>query len=466
VQSPDRAQDPVTPRQRKQSIYASSLSMHGALVADKKNPMDPCRQMQVNGDIEKARSTQEARGHFNMPSPRDCKATMLQGSGTVQVTDGSPRKGHGSPKKTTTVQFFIDTDERPVQAQAHRVDLKTKNEYWTQSSNMSSLDTRGELIRHKDARDSWTQLSCSARKQCDMQSQVLGGSSKPSSRHVPRLVARAGLSPRNYSLQEIRLPLGHREHKANEMATSEESPLSARGPRPTKSMSPRSTMEAFRDSTNDASRRGNSQFTDLRSFEMHAAAKSPRRSEMHDVATTYWANSTTEISRKNAQRQQRRGGQVDDAVETAGTLIHQSSPRLCEESEHDRKIWKDERVCASSGMQTSAEIARRRRELQSSKSMGDLPSPTMSASERKRVDLASGQVRVAAGIPLKKHDDGSPSSWASPRSMRATVTQPPCKKSAVRNLMNQPSMSKFRNLEPESPQARKIQEQRSSFALL
>ena len=30
------------------------------------------------------------------------------------------------------------------------VDLKTKNEYWTQSSNMSSLDTRGELIRHKD----------------------------------------------------------------------------------------------------------------------------------------------------------------------------------------------------------------------------------------------------------------------------------------------------------------------------
>ena len=77
-----------------------------------------------------------------------------------------------------------------------------------------------------------------------------------------------------------------------------------------------------------------------------------------------------------------------------------------------------------------------------------------------KVDLASGQVRVAAGIPLKKHDDGSPSSWfltkpcawlvdlslhgvaepcdtprASPRSMRATVTQPPCKKSAVRNLM-------------------------------
>ena len=59
------------------------------------------------------------------------------------------------------------------------------------------------------------------------------------SQHVPRLVARAGLSPRNYSLQEIRpilhrifqkdfthfdrLPLSHREHKANEMVTSEES---------------------------------------------------------------------------------------------------------------------------------------------------------------------------------------------------------------------------------------------------
>ena len=29
------------------------------------------------------------------------------------------------------------------------MDLKTENEYWTQSSNMSALDTRGELIRHK-----------------------------------------------------------------------------------------------------------------------------------------------------------------------------------------------------------------------------------------------------------------------------------------------------------------------------
>ncbi|CAE7601183.1 unnamed protein product [Symbiodinium natans] len=357
-----------------------------------------------------------------MPSPRDCKATMLQGSGTVQVTDGSPRKGYGSPKKGASVQFFIESalDSALLVQPQHKgmcVDLKTENEYWTQSSNMSSLDTRGELIRHKDSGRGESE----ARKQRDLQSQVLGGSSKTSL---------LGLAPAG-------LPLSAREYKANDMATSEESPLSARKPvQPTTSMSPRSTIVAFRDSTNDASRRSDSQFTDLRSFDM-PAARSPRRSEMHDVATTYWANSTTEISRKNAQRQQRRGGQEGDAVETAGTLIHQSSPRLSMESEHCRKIWQDERVCSgSSGMQASAEIARRRRELQSSKSMGDLPSPTLTASERKRVDLASGQVRLAAGIPLKKHDDGSPSSWASPRSMRATVTQPACAKSAVRSVMH------------------------------
>ncbi|CAE7719630.1 unnamed protein product [Symbiodinium pilosum] len=438
--------------------------MNGALVADKKNPMDPSRQVQVHSDIQKARSVQDkAKGHFKMPSPRDCKATMLQGSGVVQVTDGSPRKGHGSPKKASTVHFFIENDERPVQA--NRVDLKTENEYWTQSSNMSSLDTRGELIRHKEARDSWTQLSCNARKQRDLQSKVLGGSSQTSTA-APRLLAGAGLSPRNSSL---RLPLSPREHKANEIATSEESPLSMGKPvRPSKSMSPRSSIAAFRDSTNDAFRRSNSQFTDLRSCEMPLSARSPRRSEMQDMSTTYWANSTTEISRKNAQRHQRRGGQENEVMETAGLLIHQSSPRLAAESAHDKKLWQDERVCggAASGMQASLEISRRRRELQTSKSMGELPSRALSASERKRVDLASGQIRLAAGIPLQKHDDGSPSGWASPRSMRATVTQPPCAKTAVRGVMNQPSMSKFRNMEPDSPQARKVREQRTSFALL
>jgi len=467
--------EPVTPRQRKQAAYASSMSMNGAMVADHKNPSDPKRQMQVTGDIEKARSAR-AVGHHSMPSPRDCKATMLQGSGTVQVCDGSPRKAHASPKKSSTVQFFIENEECPVQAK--RVDLKTQSEYWTQSSNMSSLDTRGELIRHKDARDSWTQLSCIARKQRDLQSQVLGGSAKTSSVQAlpPKLIARAGLSPRNYSLREARYPLSAREHKANEVATSDESPLNRFMPsRPTKSMSPRSTVKAFSDSTNAGFRRSNSQFTDLngRTCDMSASPKSPRRSEMQDLATTYWANSTTEISRKNAERAERfqsRLGNDVEIKENAGSLIHQAaspsapSPRCSIKDQ----VWQDERICceAASGMQASLEISRRRRQLQTSKSLGDLPSPRApSASERKRVDLASGQMRQAAGIPLHKHDDGSPSSWASPASARTKVTQPPCAKTAVRGLMNQPSMSKYRNLQPDSPQARKVKEQTTSFGL-
>ena len=103
---------------------------------------------------------------------------------------------------------------------------------------------------------------------------------------------------------------------------------------------------------------------------------------------------------------------------------------------------------ARSGMQTSAEIARRRpcltwspvrdyrpstgrggsfnraspwetcllqlclhrseREFDTQHFLDALATPSCGADE---VDLASGQVRLAAGIPLKKHDDGSPSSW-------------------------------------------------------
>lgn len=36
------------------------------------------------------------------------------------------------------------------------VDLKTASEYWTQSTNMSSLDPRGELIRNKATEEAKT----------------------------------------------------------------------------------------------------------------------------------------------------------------------------------------------------------------------------------------------------------------------------------------------------------------------
>ncbi|CAE6971411.1 unnamed protein product, partial [Symbiodinium sp. CCMP2592] len=80
----------VSPAWPAEILMPNAASCINAQLFDPCSQKDPCRQMQVNGDIEKARSAQEARGHFNMPSPRDCKATMLQGSGTVQVTDGSP----------------------------------------------------------------------------------------------------------------------------------------------------------------------------------------------------------------------------------------------------------------------------------------------------------------------------------------------------------------------------------------
>eukprot|EP00913_Durusdinium_trenchii_P002826 g2617.t1 len=92
VQSPKASKDPVTPRQRKQAQYASSFSNEGSMVADHQNPGDPSRQLQVSTDTQKARAA-PVKVRVSLPSPRDCKATMLQGSGVVQVTDGSPRLG-------------------------------------------------------------------------------------------------------------------------------------------------------------------------------------------------------------------------------------------------------------------------------------------------------------------------------------------------------------------------------------
>lgn len=440
------------------------------MVADHQNPGDPSRQLQVSTDTQKARAA-PVKVRVSLPSPRDCKATMLQGSGVVQVTDGSPKKGglscSTSPKKKASVQFFVE--DEPAEVTAKRVDLKTTSEYWTQTTNMSTLDTRGELIRHKEARDSWTQLSSGARKQRDLVSQVLGGTPKshPTSHSQPPRLSPRSSSPRNYALHETRLPLSPRQQKANEMATSE-SQLNGFAVSPTsKSLSPRNAaMKAMRDAGNDGLRRSNSQFSDL-TGRVETSPRTPRRSELQDTAQVYWMNPSTEKSRLIAERQGRRD------EETTGSLIHQSredvenwSPRSVPETPRQKKVWEEERSCydAASWKQASSEIARRRRDLRASKSMGALPDAgdALSPSERKRVHLASGQMREGIGDLREKHEDKAIApGWVSPRSPRSTVIEAPL--ASNRALMNQPSMYQYRNLPANSPRARKVREQTTSM---
>lgn len=451
VQSPksSRKPEPVTPRQRKQAAYASSMSFDsGSLTADQKNPQDPSRQLQVSTDTEKARGP-PLKVRVSIPSPRDCKATMLQGSGVVQITDGSPKKGESrSPKKKASVQFFVE--DEPAEVMANRVDLKTASEYWTQSTNMSSLDPRGELIRHKEARDSWTQLSSGARKQRDLVSQVLGGTPKAAApQSSPAPLSPRNLSPRNYAVHETRLPLSAREQKANEMTTSE-SQLNGFASPTAKSLSPRSVaMKSFGDGGNDGFRRSNCQFTDL-TGRVETSPRTPRRSELQDTAGVYWMNPSTEKSRKIAERQGRTN------AETTGSLIHHQgaevdvanlSPRSAPESPQQRKVRQEERACydAASWKQASSEVARRRRELQTSKSMGALPDSdgALSPSDRKRAHLASGQMREGIGDRRQKQEVQAP--------------MDPC-------VMNQAKMysSQYMYLPAHSPRARKVKEQSSS----
>ncbi|CAJ1372120.1 unnamed protein product [Effrenium voratum] len=376
------------------------------------------------------------------------------------------KKGAGSPKKNASVQFFLDDEASNVTA--NRVDLKTSSEYWTQSTNMSSLDTRGELIRQRDAKDSWSNLSSSARKQSDLKSQVLGGTPKSSqspSASVGSLSPRAH-SPRNYAVHETRLPLSARDLKANDLATSESQLTGFASP--SAALSPRGAVKAFRDRSNEDLRRGNCQFTDL-TGRTETSPRTPKRSEMHHTAGSYWATATTEISRKNYERKS------GECKENTGTLIHHHgaevdaeclSPRSNPESPQAKKHREEERACydAASQHSTGLELSRRRREMRASKSMGALPEPdNLSAAERKRAHLASGQLRTATGAQPEPHDDGRAAGWASPRSGRTTVSQPPCPKLAARGLMNQPNMYQYRNLAAASPRARKIQEQSSSL---
>ncbi|CAE8617470.1 unnamed protein product, partial [Polarella glacialis] len=234
-------------------------------------------------------------------------------------------------------------------------------------------------------------------------------------------------------------------------------------------------LHAPEDSAGNDRRRLDRSYSDL--FGNASGRPSPRgvlsRSELHGTASASWIDSATETSARVSRNAERRSPRGIDYVELdAGTLIYnpRSKPVVPVRSEEEIRKGTQERACwdvlPQGGMQTAVEIARRRRENRinaMARSTGSLAEPkTLSACERKRANLASGQLRTGTGAPLEPHDDGRASAWTVPGARRSAVSPVPSPSARHRSISDSPSLVNVRGIPPHSARGRKIKDMMTS----
>eukprot|EP00930_Biecheleria_cincta_P033639 TRINITY_DN23300_c0_g6_i1.p1 TRINITY_DN23300_c0_g6~~TRINITY_DN23300_c0_g6_i1.p1 ORF type:complete len:493 (+),score=81.35 TRINITY_DN23300_c0_g6_i1:132-1610(+) len=460
----------ITPAQKKQVYLTSSAILPSAKIsASPRGPYENAWQVQVVSEIAEARATPRPR-EVALPSPRDIKATMLQGNGAVQVGNSkiASRLLAESASVPKMMQFGVGSEPIKV-LQVNRQDLDTKSEYWSGSPRMDWSDTRGEFIRRQEVKDSLKGMNPGARKLKDMSSQVLGGSAEFWGAGAPPPKLSPRLRPGTFGSA----PMTARDRHGKHLSTSRDSTLPTSQSAQTLPGVTRRVSEAFRDSTDEEMKRSDSQFSNLFDRTWQTEPRSPRksgRSEAHDAVNSTWADAKGEISSRNAQRARRTdNNSIKDSV---GTIIHCPgpmvdpaliSPRSLPETPQERQHRLEERASwdSASGMQAEVELARRRRSYRAAASpVGSPlhPAKDMTAPERKMANLASGQFRRGTGAANEPHDEPSSPAWSLSGTKRTTVSPAPSAAQSVKSNLQSCAMRQFSHISPNSPRGRKLQE--------
>lgn len=219
----------------------------------------------------------------------------------------------------------------------------------------------------------------------------------------------------------------------------------------------------------DARRRVERNYSDL--FGAASGPLSPRsRADMDSAANATFLDAFTEIASRNAAR--RRGADATPQSQGDGAgvaaVLPLPTPRECKRDAESKKTSAQERACwdvlPHGGMGIGVEVARRRRDARLSRS-GAAQSPSEpTASDRKRADMASGQLRLGMGAPNEPHDDGRAASWTVPGSPRSVVQPSNSPTARMRSVVGSPIVrsSPFLHQPPPSARARKIQSLMSS----
>jgi len=481
VWSPPEVAPPMSARERKQVYMHSTLFQAGQ--ATSLTPYDPAHQRVVMDQVKVQTQMKPQRAEVFMPSPRDMKATMLQGYGAVQVGN-LPRAADGGAVASQRYVSFGVGNEPMRMVPASRSDAIPR-EYAATSSTLNWSDDRNEKLRDQACRDSRKHLNASQRKVTELSSEVLGNT-----RRLEKSTEKASSEIQDCRLhhtpsRDLKEEVTARQQKSAQLSTSSENQFEQRlrsvsqdGRREAVMFKGKGTLMVKEDAQGEQRRRVERNYSDL--FGNSTPRSAPRvRSDFHGVANACWMDAATETSaRKQVQRQSdsRRAGQdgegtmiYDPTTRSMDAVLPLSPRRAAQLSQEEKTKLKQERACwdvlPHGGFATGVEVARRRcdhRLRAHAKSTGALVDTELSASERKRVNLASGQLRAGTGAAKEPHDDGRPNELATLRTSRSTVSVPSSPSSRARGLLESSSMS-MRNLHPpDSARGRKMKEMMSS----
>jgi len=500
----DIALAPLSARQRKQ-IYMHS-DIHGNVPSTgTQNVYHPARQQAVAAEraslVNMQPKMEQMRG---MPSAADYKATVNQGhwvvtprapaGGQVQVHTHSHAEGYAashsavarrtSAAATATTggstgfhQFHKDADPITVtKAKAYNASSIPK-EFLKTDSNCNWMDDRcgfASMRRGHDFHDSRKDMDAGAMKRQEFSSEIFGGE---------RLLHKSTDNPtaelRASSMKDVhhsdsrldrQVPSHHKEEQEEKRSMSARERTfhnlsSSNGnqfPRNVSSkavmMTPRRTEITTRKSDSvetENRRRCERNYSDVFFNDPAHVRMTPRGNEKHisrgepcGTTNCSFLDVSAEIRKRRSDFNSRRGGSpaVDESVQI--WPWQPESPRGPPDTpKHKKAHTHEERSCwdTSNLMHANSELSRRQRELHHPD--GRPLNRNMSASERKRAELTSGQMREGHGTSKAEWDDGRSSPV--PHSPKPSMHSRSCTES--------PSSRANRGIQIGSPRMRKVE---------
>eukprot|EP00931_Biecheleriopsis_adriatica_P023944 TRINITY_DN15011_c0_g1_i2.p1 TRINITY_DN15011_c0_g1~~TRINITY_DN15011_c0_g1_i2.p1 ORF type:complete len:515 (+),score=76.19 TRINITY_DN15011_c0_g1_i2:42-1547(+) len=486
--SPNQAAE-LTARQLKQAGHDPNMAS---------NAYSHAWQRQVVDQVKRIRDTTPLRREVVMPSPRDCKATMLHGHAVAQGSYARAANGAqpGGPSSSTPIVCFGPVHAPIPIVPANRGEGGIPSEFWATSSGLDWKDMRGERTRSQGAKARTVSLDAGQRKLHELSSEVFGSTrlvEKSTSAPYREITSKPMLEVTSVDTlmhkathSRARTPLSARQHKNESLAASTSSQFRSKPQRSASADqdSIRGQAIMFRgkgllntpqDRCGNQRRRCERNYSDLFGQESGrpVSVAVAGRSEMHGAATASWMDAVTETSARNISRRHgddSAGTMIYDpkarSVESALPLspranVPERSPEEKKQSEKERACWD---VLPQGGLGAGVEIARRRRELRiqaHAKSEGntrdDEAEPT--PSQRKRVNLASGQLRAGTGAQLEPHDDGR---GAPARKTSSVQPVPTPRRLGSSGTVDPLSMSTRKIQPPDSARGRKMKEMMTS----
>jgi len=366
------------------------------------------------------------------------------GHGVVEIS-GAPKVS--DPINSDYVSFGGGPDVAVVHAA--RDESSLPREFWATSSNLQWHDTRAEycLGPRRSPRDTEPRAdSADLRKRRELSSEVLNSqrriqksSSSPShdiwsqsqkyfgsydSRLGPRAcTARIAEDSENgaSSARSERQPMSARARLSRNLSTSEESQFprypdvrgkaaASESPGPGRRMRRGAKDE---DDSFASRRRVERNYSDLFGNQAASPRTGQRRQEFNSTSNCSFLDDKIEIANRNIAKWGQLAPSTPRQASQSEVLPGPSKDKIeSRPSKATQDVRNEERACwdTMSIMESKAEIARRMRRSGSSNPTGqrdvDTGARASSASERKRIDLSSGQFRRSNGIEPKTWDDG------------------------------------------------------------